>query len=280
MKEQKNSCTDKINELCEQFKDRGIADKVSADAGKNRKKAEKLRKTYSTGERSPKSKKYKTGSFNGTPYVSSDDFARYYNDLRNPQKPNGSSRDDKEYREAEKAARKSARLQSKKERRLAIMKLLGTKLKAWGLFPLSPKKFIEESNKGFDEDDPQNRESVKGKTPPARVVFVIAVISFSLLLVVTSSVMVSRAQSDVANLESKLSELGDLETKLSADLEVKNNMVDIKKIAEEKYGMVGAEYVASRYVYIERDDKIQLGNSKADRSALIRLLEAIGLRKE
>ena len=275
MKKSKDNCSESIDLLRGRFKNRGIAEKVKLDA-------ETATGDESTRQGQPphKSNKYKTGVHDGVPVTTSDDFARYYKDLRSPQTPDASQRDEAEY-EDERNAKKGVRLQSKKEMRLAIRRLIGEKIREIGLFPLRPLKLIEATNKGFDEDKPEDRGYAKAQKLPRGVLPVVLLLALSLLLIVSSSVMVSRSESDVSALESKLEELRELEAKLEVDLEVKNNMVDIKEIAEGEYGMVSAEYVASRYVYIEREDKIELGGDEPRvQSAFITLLEALGLKED
>lgn len=275
----KDTCAYCIEELCEEFKNRGIAEKIASDTEKSRLKTDRAKKKYLPDVKiSPKSKKYKTGIHNGKPYTSSDDFARYYKDLRDQNLPQPKAREGQEDADIKNSAADNQKLQSKKEMRLAIIKIVKDKLAAWGIFPLRPLKFIEESNKGFDGDNPQNRGRAKHKKLPRGVLPTISLIAVSLLLIVTSSVMVSRMESDVARLESKLEKLQAYDSKLATDLEVKNNMIDIKKIAEEQYHMLGVEYKESRYLYIERDDSIQLGDTEVKQSAFIRLLQALGLK--
>ena len=275
----KDTCAYCIEELCEKFENRGIAEKVASDAEKSKRKNDRAKKRYlPDGTVSPKSKKYKTGNHNGKLYTSSEDFARYYKDLRDEKLPKPKVREGQEYADVKNSAADNEKLQSKKEMRLAIIKLMKDKLAAWGIFPLKPRKFIEEANKGFREDDPQNRGNAKQKRLPRGVLPSILLTAVSLLLIVTSSVMVSRMESDVARLESRLEKLQAYDNKLATDLEVKNNMIDIKKIAEEQYHMLGAEYKDSRYLYIERDDSIDLGKDKSKQSAFIRLMEALGFR--
>ncbi|MBQ7357636.1 MAG: hypothetical protein IJW65_02750 [Clostridia bacterium] len=279
MKSPKESCSYYIDLLCARFRNRGIAEKAQADAESDRRREKKLSKRYASGtDVSPKSRKYKTGVHEGKPYTSSDDFARYYSDLRGNKRPDAKPRDEEEYKKAIAELKKETKLQSKKEMRLAVRRLMGQKCREIGLIPPSPKKLIEATNKGFFADEPEDRRDAKRTGMPRGVLSTVLLVALSLFLIVTSSVMVSRAESDVSRLESELEELRELDEKLKVDLEVKNNMVDIKEIAEEQYGMVSAEYTASRYVYIEREDKIVTNSETRVQSAFVTLLEALGLK--
>jgi len=208
--------------------------------------------------------------------MSSEDFARYYNSTRRNIAPTAEPRDEEEYKKAAADAKKEIQLQSKKEMRLAIVKAIKQKL-GRALKPLSrPSKLINEVNSGFD--DGEEIVTVKRQKLPRGVMPAIILIGCSLLLIVTSSVMVSRAESDVSHLEKELEALRDTEAKLYTDLEVKNNMIEIKEIAQSKYGMVSAEYLNSKYISIKREDKINVNANEENQPALVELLKALGIK--
>jgi hypothetical protein len=133
---------------------------------------------------------------------------------------------------------------------------------------------LEEIRKQSEE------EMIEGKKKriPRGVLPTIAVVTLSLLMVVCSSVMVSRATADVGNLEDEIEELRDVRSDLEADLVVKNDMLNIKDIAVNQYGMISSDYATSRYLDIAEDERIEIYDSpeKSD-SLLTRLLKAIGL---
>ncbi len=280
MKNIKDSCSYYIGLLCERFRNKGIAEKAHIDAENDIAAANSRRARRKDGTVDPKSKKYKTSLYDGKLYTGSEDFARYYKDLRGPKSPDAASRDEEEYQKALADAQGQVKLQSKKEMRLAIRKLMGEKLREIGLIPVRPKKLMETVGRGFPDAEAQGEVKAKHQRIPKGMLPAVMIIFVSLLLIVTSSVMVSRTESDISRLESKLEDLKEEEAKLNADLEVKNNMIDIKEIAENEYGMVSAEYVASRYIRIERDDKIVFDTDYSRESAIVRLFEALGLKKE
>ena len=116
---------------------------------------------------------------------------------------------------------------------------------------------------------------------PKGVLPMLCAVTVSLMLCVCASVMVSRASADVSSLEDRIDELtyqiGDLEGKL----EVKNNMLDIKKTAVEQYGMISAEYASGRYIDIKDEESIKKHDGKASSSTwLSELLEAIGFEND
>ena len=124
---------------------------------------------------------------------------------------------------------------------------------------------------GDIEDNGKKTKMPKGVLP------MLAVITLSLMLCVCASVMVSRASADVSSLEERIDglvyEIADLEGKL----EVKNNMLDIKRIAVEEYGMISAEYASGRYIDVREQESIQKYDEKDDSSTWLEdLLVAIG----
>lgn len=116
---------------------------------------------------------------------------------------------------------------------------------------------------------------------PRGVIPALSVVMLSLMLCVCATVMVSRASAKVSSLEDRIDaltvEINDLEGKL----EVKNNMLDIKRIATEQYGMISAEYASNRYVDIRDVETIKKHDASFfDESWLSELLRAIGLIEE
>jgi len=126
--------------------------------------------------------------------------------------------------------------------------------------------------------DGQVSDNGKKSKMPKGIIPALAVISVSLMLCVCATVMVSRASADISALEDRMEvlsfEINDLEGKL----EVKNNMLDIKRIAVEEYGMISSEYASSRYVDVRDEETVTKHdtNNKED-SWLSELLRAIGI---
>ena len=128
----------------------------------------------------------------------------------------------------------------------------------------------------FLVDGDVNEDGKKTKMPKG-ILSMLAVVTVSLMLCVCASVMVSRASADVSSLEERIDgliyDIGDLEGKL----EFKNNMLDIKRIAVEEYGMISAEYASGRYIDVREDESIVKHEGKGSSSNwLAELLEAIG----
>ena len=259
-----------IDMLCEKFKNRGIKSGLSEEKSREiRRNAEML--GIELESVSGRDEKYRTMVVDGKACMSSDDFATYYRDLRGNRMPHFYSRAEKEYEEAEAAAKnvQESGKPPKKALWLAVKRLT--------------KKTFDDFVHGFVVAEARKQveeEVVEGKSKriPRGVVPTLAVVTLSLLLVVCSTVMVSRVSRDISILENDIEELQEVKEDLSADLEVKNDMLDLKRIAVKEYNMVSRDYPKSVYIDVKEDEKITLyDKSDESESFITTLLKAIGL---
>jgi len=262
-----------IDMLCERFKNRGIKTGV-ADAKRSAEIEKSARALgIELGEKKVDHENYKTMKIDGRSYMSHDDFAAYYKDLRGYKLPKFYSRAEKEYLEAEAGANvvQESGKPPKKVLWLAIIKRVKCLIKSF---------FSEFVVAEFRQQTDEVREGKKTRMPRGFLT-VCAVVTLSLLMIVCSSVMVSRALREVSILENKIEKLEDIRDDLMTDLEVKNNMLFIKETAVEEYGMISGDYAASRYVDLTEDEKIELYEEEtAEESLLSQLLRAVGLKKD
>lgn len=117
----------------------------------------------------------------------------------------------------------------------------------------------------------------------------VVVIAVALFLVVSGSVKLMEADSEIAELKSQISKIEDTEALLNSRLEEKNNLAEIERIASEHLGMIRSEYVSVRFVdgmskgsknngvvslYKTDDEK-----GKSDNAVIGTLLSALGFGK-
>lgn len=259
-----------IDMLCEKFKNRGIKSGLSeAKSAEIRRNAEML--GLEIDGVSAQDAKYRTMNVDGKNYMSSSDFAAYYRDLRGYRMPHFYSRAEKEYEEAEagaKAVQESGK-PPKKALWLAIKKRTEN-----GVREFVNGYIVNEARKQVEEEVV---EGAKKKLPRAIIPVMLAV-TLSLLLIVCSAVMVSRASREVSMLEDEIEELMELRDELDTKLQVKNNMLDIKKIAIEEYNMISSDYAQSVYIDVKEDEKIVLYDKGFIGESFIEtLLKAIGI---
>lgn len=274
-----------IDMLCEKFRNRGIRFGMQNDAEEQRKKDVARRRALGIEKESVSAddKKYKSLFIDGRSYMSSDDFANYYKDLRDYKLPHFYSRAETEYEEAE-AKAVAERVQEsgkppKKAVWLAITKHAKSKIKELPSH-LNKEELTSFANNWFLLDKEEEVNEGEKKKIPRGVLSIFFAITLSLMLIVCSSVMVSRASADVSSLEDRIDELSYQITDLEGKLEVKNDMLDIKRIAVEEYGMISADYASARYIDIKEDEALETFEDHGrEESWLSELLKAIGAKK-
>ena len=251
--------------LCEKFNNRGIKTGVMLDAERRREK-EKILGAMSNNKNTPQivsayDEKYKKKDISGKTYMSCDGFAAYYKDLRGYKTPSFNTRAEYEYMEAAADVQDSGK-PPKKAKWLTVRDAI--KEQAFKLSSFFTQKGLESFvSEWFPIDNVENRREVNGRKLPPRVL----------------STMVSRASAKVSKLEDKIESLEDTRNDLQTDLELKNNMLEIQRIAVEEYGMIKGDYAASRYLDITEDEKIEVYESREESEGIIsRLLRAVGLK--
>ena len=268
-----------IDMLCERFKNRGIR-RVS-DGATKKSVSRSLMPELFEEEVSANDPKYRTMKYDGKALMSSDDFAAYYKDLRGYKMPNFFSRDEREYKEAELLAKnvQESGKSPKKALWLAVRSVV--KKKARDLASCVKASELERlSAEWFPVDKKENRLDGRKKKMPRGTISLIAVVTLSLLLIVCSSVMVSRSSGEVSKLEYKIEVLEGQRSELKTKLEVKNDLLEIQKIAVEEYGMISGDYAASRYVDVTDDEVIEeYGEKKGKEGLIAKLIKAIGFDK-
>ena len=273
-----------IDMLCERFKDRGIKTSVQSDADAQKSKDSARSRLISLYPQmagvSADDAKYKSMNVGGRYCMSSEDFANYYRDLRDYKMPRFYSRAEKEYEEAQVACKAENVQESgnppKKAVWLAITKHAKNKIREIPSH-LNKEELTEFSKEWFLFEEERTVNEGEKKRMPPRVIPTILAVALSLMLIVCSSVMVSRASAEVSSLEDKIDKLSFEIRDLEGKLEVKNNMLDIKRIAVEEYGMISAGFASSRYVDVREDEKLESVEEKGEKNSWLKeLLRAIG----
>ena len=213
---------------------------------------------------------YRSGEYNGSKYMTSDDFVRYFKSRRAFYMPSAQKAQEAKAEEAENASvpqRKNgaspaspAESGSKEghiERLLSVAKSLFVK---W--FPI-------ERSEG-------RSEGARSKFP-VPVLAGIAVFAISMSLIVSGSVMVGDATAIVGKLDSEIATLEAEKSDLEGKLDLKYTVEEIEKDAKT-LGMVKREYADSEYVTIKDDDEINIyDDGKEENISLAALLSAFGI---
>ena len=247
-----------LAELRARYGSRGVSVNVkSAEA--TQKKTEK--ETASTSNyylfdaRSGVASSYKSGEYNGSKYMTSDDFVRYFRSRRPfaaPVKKNQTV--------AEKKASGREGSQDSKEGHLSRA--------------ISTLKALRE--KWLPVEEKEGRTQISGFRFPVAAVSYILIFSFSLGLFVSGSVMIGNASGELGELNSRISVLEARESELQSELDLKYDIEDIKASAEA-LGMISSEYAGGKTLKADADEEIIVHSTADKTDGIGALLAAIGV---
>ena len=129
----------------------------------------------------------------------------------------------------------------------------------------------------FDPSEPDTAGAKKRF--PLSAFAAIAAVAVSLMLIVASSVLIMRGESRTAELNRQITAAYSTSGDLQAKLESRDDLLLIRRIATEEYGMVSEEFVRTQYITLETEDSIETYEKEEDRGVgLSALLSAIGIR--
>ncbi len=288
-----------IDMFCERYRDRGIAGRVHADAAKQEKaealsrasapgayiRAEELADEIRTGDGREQLDAYRSGVSDGRRYMTVDDFARYYHDQRGYKFP--------QYRQATDAERIAAvnAVVATRERRLEQPKKAGwlteTDKLPRPIRRLLDKPFFARLNLWAAETFPREAEMrvESHKTPrsyrpiPAGLTAALVTVMVSMAMVISSTVAVSQATRELSAQKEALADLRDMHGKLSDQLALKNDSLDIEDKAKNELGMVPEKYLGGEYLTDEKTDHLEVYDEERDgekKTGLAWLLSAFG----
>jgi hypothetical protein len=107
----------------------------------------------------------------------------------------------------------------------------------------------------------------------------IVAIAVSLMLIVASSVMIHHGEKRVSQLTVELSELAGEVSDLQSELDVKNDLLVIRDVATEEFGMIEEKYVKMQYLSMGSGDSIEVFEEEEQKTVgIAAILSAIGLR--
>lgn len=122
--------------------------------------------------------------------------------------------------------------------------------------------------------------SAARKSFPLSAFAAIAAVAVSLMLIVASSVLIMRAERQLNGLNDEILSAYTEMSDLQAELEVRDNLLIIRDIAVNEYGMVSEEYVRTEYISLASADSIEAYEEEREQALeLSALLSAIGVKK-
>ena len=277
------ACAEYVEALCQRYKDRGIAAHVRLDA-KRQEREEALSHAMAPGayimaERvsDGKADKYRTGLYKGERHMTADDFVRYYHDQRSYKMPNYSVRvAATEQKEAEVAGGQTP----KKALWLTVTEQMPESVRKYLESPATA-RLSELSRDWFPIEKEQKCEKSEAKKMPAGVLGAMLTVTLCCIMIVCSSVMVSLSLRETSILQNKLDALDKQYTTLNTELSLKNDMLEIERIAVEEYNLVRSEYGPTQVLTTGSENTVEVYEPENEfGQGLSNLLSAIGIIKD
>jgi hypothetical protein len=218
---------------------------------------------------------YRSGVYNGSKYMTSDDFVRYFKSRRAFYMPEALRQKQEEIALANSAVPKrkangrgsrelvGSESNSKEGHLGAIISALKEIKEKW--FPMEPRE-------GRVDTYARGRFKV-----PVAVMSWMAVFTVSLGLIVGGSVMIGSASGEVGRLNSEISVLEATQTDLEGKLDLKYDINEIEAEAKS-LGMIKREHADNQYLSIKGDNDIIVYEESGDKNVgLAALLAAFGI---
>ena len=114
------------------------------------------------------------------------------------------------------------------------------------------------------------------KFPAAAMAYVLA-FSFSLGLIVSGSVMIGNASSEIGELNTEIAVLEARESELQSELDLKYDIESIKTDAEA-LGMISGEFAGGKTLKADNDEEIEIYEEQEDENFFTILLNAMGIK--
>jgi hypothetical protein len=266
-----------IAELRARYKGRGIAVNVKNEIATQARREEASRaqlaeKCVAYDSRSMIGDQYRSGEYNGSKYMTSDDFVRYFKNRRSFYMPSVLKE-----QETEKQVVKNPAVPQRK-----------TAASSRGIVPSDSdskeghlsnvlaliKEFAE---KWFPVESKEGRTEGARFRIPVSVLSGMAVFMVSLGLIVSGSVMVGSASGELGRKKSEIAQLEAEQADLQGKLDLKYNVNDIEEEAK-RLGMIKRQYADQEYLTVNSGEEITIYDENEDENVgLSALLAAFGI---
>ena len=140
------------------------------------------------------------------------------------------------------------------------------------------KKTVRLTDEWLAVDPKENRAEGAHKKIPCHIMLMILALSLSLLLIVSGSVLTSKAEMEMRAVKNQLGELVEYKEELEQKLEIKNDLRYIETVARTRLGMIDKSYAPLKYLGEELEEKVVIYDTGTDshRIGLSTLLNALG----
>ncbi|MBE6533622.1 MAG: hypothetical protein E7678_01440 [Ruminococcaceae bacterium] len=218
---------------------------------------------------------YRSGIYNGSRYMTSDDFVRYFRSRRAFYSPSAYQTADAEAKAAENSA-VPARKNGASSSSLTPSESGSKESHIQGLIA-TVKKF---ANEWFPAERKEGRTEGRKFRLPVSAMAGIAVFAISMTLIVSGSVLVGTAEGEVGKLDSQIASLKAEKADIEGKLDLKYTVDQIEADAKAM-GMIKRQYADNQYVTLEDDDEIVIyDDGKEENIGLSSLLSAFGVNPD
>ena len=258
-----------LAELRARYGTRGVGVSVRKDAVEQVKKEEQTKSSsnyYLFDSRSGIASSYKSGEYNGSKYMTSDDFVRYFRSRRPYATPVQSKSETA--LEAKKADHPATRRKSAREG--------SSDSKEGHLITRAVSYLNELKEKWLPVEIKEGRTTGKRfKFPVAATAYVLT-FAFSMGLIVSGSVMIGNASGELGEMNTQIAVLEARESELQSELDLKCDIATIKADAEA-LGMISGEYAGGKTLLNDTDEEIEVYEQEEEKNIFAVLLSAIGI---
>ena len=218
---------------------------------------------------------YRSGVYNGSRYMTSDDFVRYFKSRRAFYFPSAYKAAEAAAKEAENSA-VPARKNGASSSSLTPSESGSKESHIQGLIA-SVKKFAQE---WFPIERKEGRSEGRKFKLPVSAMAGIAVFALSMTLIVSGSVLVGTSEGKVGKLDSQIASLKAEKADIEGKLDLKYTVEQIEADAKAM-GMVKRQYADNQYVTLADDDNIVIyDDGEEENLGLSSLLSAFGINPE
>ncbi len=277
MAEYKNDSYDRcIAELRTRYRGRAVSNNIKNEAASlARADAEYAASPESYvlfDSRSKIADSYRSGEYNGSKYMTSDDFVRYFKSRRAFYMPRVIKSEEAKAQESENSA-VPVRKNGASSKGLSRAESGSKEGHIQGLLSIAKELAL----KWFPIERKDERGIGRGFRLPASAVAGIAVFALSMTLIVSGSVMVGDATAEIGRIDSEISSLKEEKADLECELALKYNISEIESDVKE-LGMVKRQYADNEYIKLENDEKVVVYDDGEEKDIeLAALLSAFGI---
>ena len=276
------SAAPKVQAITNQFEARGVAKAIVTQSAEQIEKEKETRKIAPTAYRlSDMSDAAVSGTYrHGKETMSGNDLIQYFCETRairtRGEDFSATSVEDESVFAGE--ADKPCHVVVKYEQQQSLKEKMATLPKKIKHLPANTVKHIRASIPVWFDISPVDTSQGTRRFPLSAFAAIVAV-AVSLMLIVASSVMIHHGEKRVSQLTVELSELAGEVSDLQSELDVKNDLLVIRDIATEEFGMVEEKYVKMQYLSMGSGDSIEVFEEKKQETVGISaILSAIGLK--